>query len=116
MFLFLTMMSFFKVFSSSHFPFTGTSPSDIYTLSLHDALPICQPGDTRPDHDDVTPDGHPGRLSIGPAPERRLTVITVSGISTTIARTARAGKLLATSNGPAAKAAVAPQKIGRAHD
>src|SRR5690625_225181 len=73
-----------------------------------------QPGDTRPDHDDVTSDGHPGRLSIGPAPERRLTVITVSGISTTIARTARVGKLLATSNGPAAKAAVAPQRLDSA--
>src|SRR5205807_10021385 len=29
-------------FLSSFFSFTATSSSDIYTLSLHDALPICR--------------------------------------------------------------------------
>src|SRR5699024_12722955 len=29
------------------FSFTSTAPSEIYTLSLHDALPICECGNTK---------------------------------------------------------------------
>src|SRR5437868_8838892 len=32
----------------SPFPFNATAPSDIYTLSLHDALPICSTLPARP--------------------------------------------------------------------
>src|SRR5437773_12183847 len=32
---------------TSFFPFNATAPSDIYTLSLHDALPICTSENTK---------------------------------------------------------------------
>src|SRR6266508_2839993 len=35
------------------FFFNDTATTEIYTLSLHDALPISQPGLAAPDHDDV---------------------------------------------------------------
>src|SRR5437773_8938145 len=35
------------VFSPYFFCFTTPAPSDIYTLSLHDALPICHPAKRR---------------------------------------------------------------------
>src|SRR5437879_13230032 len=39
---FLTLLFFFSVSVSSFF-FNDTATTEIYTLSLHDALPICSP-------------------------------------------------------------------------
>src|SRR5256885_15902343 len=57
--LFLSSCAFFLF--SFFFFFNDTATTEIYTLSLHDALPICTPG-ARPVHDGPPAGGprHPG--------------------------------------------------------
>src|SRR2546427_1865496 len=46
-----------RLFSSSFFFFNDTATTEIYTLSLHDALPICP---TRPERQDKVPSSRQG--------------------------------------------------------
>src|SRR3712207_8481327 len=65
-----TYMSFFFFF------FNDTATTEIYTLSLHDALPICGRGGARP----------------GPAPSNRRTAWVRRGLARGPGRTARSAR------------------------
>src|SRR2546429_4377381 len=60
---------FFSLLSCFFFFFNDTATTEIYTLSLHDALPISLPGDFA----EVLPAGLPSGASAGAGPTRLIT-------------------------------------------